>query len=682
MKAVDEPDTNRFPEADSASNALASWYAPGPSDELGDRLLMFDNSSAPSLELLRFRPELSGNPDFEAALRERVDRLNEFTHPSFATVRAVEHLGPNDGLSLLSNYTPGRRLSEVLQDARGPAFATALIQLLAPALASLRQHGGGTGHGALASNRIIITPEGRLVIVEHALGPALEGLQLDPDRLRSEFGIAVPPTRAPYPRLDIRADYFQLGIIALSLLIGRQVRPDVSLDQIGRLLNQAATTAERESPVLFRRLRVWLERALQLDGEIFRSPSDAQDALNSVADPVAAPRTLRSSAPRAIPARTETSQAPPSLEAPPVPAYEVRQPDIVTVAAHEPQAVLESVATPPAPEPVQQIETIAPPVQYEAAPVVPPEDAPIEIPETPPQSRLPVVDWKTHAMSVARQAAVRLNESFSALRVSTQRAAASLPQAPAVRWPSLAQALAAALAVCVVGEGFAIAMLLNRRAIAVVPAVLVETGIPGADVLVDGRAAGTTPLQLNIGTDVSSVRVVDARPPVPTAGIVMPEAPPAPAAKPEGRRPDVAATPPQRSGGIRLVTPFEVEVFEGNKRLGSSSTGIVSAAAGRRELELVNSRFGYRVRRTVEVRAGRVTPVEVSPPNGLLSINASPWAEVWIDGKPAGETPLANLSVPLGEHEIVFRHPEMGEQRRTALVRVDGVTRVSVNFQR
>jgi serine/threonine-protein kinase len=72
----------------------------------------------------------------------------------------------------------------------------------------------------------------------------------------------------------------------------------------------------------------------------------------------------------------------------------------------------------------------------------------------------------------------------------------------------------------------------------------------------------------------------------------------------------------------------------------------------------------------------------VSPPNGLLSINASPWAEVWIDGKPAGETPLANLSVSLGEHEIVFRHPDMGEQRRTALVRVDGVTRVSVNFQR
>ena len=329
MKAVDDPDIDRFPEPGPANNPLASWYAPGLSDELGDRLLMFDNSSAPSLELLRFRGPLSVDPVFEAALRERVERLSQFSHPSFATVRAVENLGPNDGLALLSNFTPGRRLSEVLQDARGPAFATALIQLLAPALASLRQQGGGTGHGALATNRIIITPEGRLVIVEHVIGPALEALRIDPDRLRSEFGVAVPPSRAAYPRLDIRADYFQLGIVALSLLVGRQVRADVSLEEVRRLLAHVASTADRESPVLFRRLRVWLERALQLDGEIFRSPSDAQDALNNVADPVAAPRTLQHQPARAIPERTETRPPPVATE-----AHTVSPPISIPISSH------------------------------------------------------------------------------------------------------------------------------------------------------------------------------------------------------------------------------------------------------------------------------------------------------------------------------------------------------------
>jgi hypothetical protein len=47
-----------------------------------------------------------------------------------------------------------------------------------------------------------------------------------------------------------------------------------------------------------------------------------------------------------------------------------------------------------------------------------------------------------------------------------------------------------------------------------------------------------------------------------------------------------------------------------------------------------------------------------------------------------GETPLGNLSIPLGEHEIVFRHPDLGERREKALVRSDRLTRVSANLQR
>lgn len=661
MKAVDDPDIDRFPEPGPANNPLASWYAPGLSDELGDRLLMFDNSSAPSLELLRFRGPLSVDPVFEAALRERVERLSQFSHPSFATVRAVENLGPNDGLALLSNFTPGRRLSEVLQDARGPAFATALIQLLAPALASLRQQGGGTGHGALATNRIIITPEGRLVIVEHVIGPALEALRIDPDRLRSEFGVAVPPSRAAYPRLDIRADYFQLGIVALSLLVGRQVRADVSREEVSRLLAHVASTADRESPVLFRRLRVWLERALQLDGEIFRSPSDAQDALNNVADPVAAPRALQHQPARAIPERTETRPPPSELQ---------RQ------AVSTPVAASESPARP------EQIEVIASVPSLEA-PSTAAESSPASAATDPPAAtRSPLVAWQTYSAAIARQVIPRLNASIAGLKESGRRAIEALPDVPSVGRPSGVQLLAAVLTVCVLGQGMAIATLLNRRAVPAVPAVVVETAIPGADVFVDGRSAGNTPLQLTIGSDMRSIRVVDPRPPVPTAGILPPGGAPAVRSKAEGRKPDAVASPPQRSGGIRLVTPFDVEVFDGDTRLGSSSTGIISAPSGRRELELVNSRLGYRVRRVVEIRAGRVTPLDVSPPNGLLSINASPWAEVWIDGKPAGETPLANLSVSLGEHEIIFRHPQLGEQRRTALVRVEGVTRVSANFQR
>ena len=95
-----------------------------------------------------------------------------------------------------------------------------------------------------------------------------------------------------------------------------------------------------------------------------------------------------------------------------------------------------------------------------------------------------------------------------------------------------------------------------------------------------------------------------------------------------------------------------------------------------------NAGIGYRVRREVDVRPGQITAVSVTIPNGRLNINATPWASVWIDGSPYGETPLGNLSIAPGEHEIVFRHPQLGERRERTLVRPDTAARVAVNLQR
>lgn len=81
-------------------------------------------------------------------------------------------------------------------------------------------------------------------------------------------------------------------------------------------------------------------------------------------------------------------------------------------------------------------------------------------------------------------------------------------------------------------------------------------------------------------------------------------------------------------------------------------------------------------------RAGQITNVDVTIPPGRVSINAQPWAEVFIDSRLVGETPLANLSVPVGEHEVLFRHPELGERRQRVTVRADAPARVSASFER
>ena len=208
--------------------------------------------------------------------------------------------------------------------------------------------------------------------------------------------------------------------------------------------------------------------------------------------------------------------------------------------------------------------------------------------------------------------------------------------------------------------------------------------------MVNGQSVGVTPLQLAIGPDMRTISIVSAQAPATKQELIVgstgqhgaPVQSPALGAGARSANALSAVPATQRSGGIRLSSPIDLEVYEGDTRLGSSATGIVSAPAGRRELDLVNSVLGFRVRQVVDIKAGQVVPLSVTPPNGLISINAVPWAEVLIDGKVVGETPIGNLSVPLGNHEIIFRHPQFAELRQTAMVRSDVVTRVSVNLQR
>ena len=280
------------PNPSSPPKPLASWYAQGLSDGLGDRLLMFDNSGAPSLELLRFHPHLAQTAGFETALRERVQRLGDFRHPAFAQVRSVKRLDPDDDLALVSNCTPGKRLSEVLHRAHGPAFAAALIRQLAPALVLLQQHDAGVSHGALSPDRIVVSPEGRLTIVEHVLGPALDALNLRNTQLGS-LGIAVPPTAlSSRAHLDVATDWYQLGLVAVATLIGRPVTTS-DLPQLETLLEQAGHSAGADGAALSPAIRQWLERALQISGSRIDSGADARSALDELLQTDARPHGPR-----------------------------------------------------------------------------------------------------------------------------------------------------------------------------------------------------------------------------------------------------------------------------------------------------------------------------------------------------------------------------------------------------
>ena len=209
--------------------------------------------------------------------------------------------------------------------------------------------------------------------------------------------------------------------------------------------------------------------------------------------------------------------------------------------------------------------------------------------------------------------------------------------------------------------------------------LVVHSQPAGANVTVDGVARGVTPLTVEgltsgdhevilqgaTGTSRHTVKVLAGT----TASLVAPATPAAP------------ATDGPVSGWISVKAPFLIEIREDGNLIGTTETDRLMLAAGRHVLEFANQTVGYRQSRTVHVVPGKVVALAIELPQGTVNLNASPWAEVWLDGRRIGETPIGNLAVPIGPHEIVFRHPELGEKKHAVSVTTAAPVRLSVSMK-
>ena len=135
-------------------------------------------------------------------------------------------------------------------------------------------------------------------------------------------------------------------------------------------------------------------------------------------------------------------------------------------------------------------------------------------------------------------------------------------------------------------------------------------------------------------------------------------------------------------GWLALSAPITLQLRQGGRLIGTTETERLMLPSGEHEIELVNEALGYRTSRKIAVVAGQTTSVRVEVPSGSLSINALPWAEVWVGGERIGETPIANLSRTIGSYEVVFRHPQLGERRENVVVTLQQPARLGVDMRR
>jgi serine/threonine protein kinase len=721
-------------------------------DGFGERQHFVDRARPQPLEILYLRSELTSIPSFEFALRERLARLTAFRHTCYAHVHGVERLNdPEATLTLVSDATPGVRLSDMLDRSDRAHVsldidaALCLLRQIVPAVALLHEHAPDMAHGAIAPERIIVTPAARIVIVEHVFGSALERVRYSPERYWQELRIATPRSNTA-ARFDHRSDVLQLGIVALSLILGRGLLDDEYPSRLAEVVGSAwAISARGGLEPLPAGLRQWLSRALQIDARnAFESAIDASEDLDRVLDEsdyLAAPATLEAfleryraavDAPAPVPdikpaiapVRTPVRASapediPPSLSAPervveraPEPVADLApevpkpQPSMPPVATPTVQAAVpERPAAPPA-QPRPSSATIAAQAapatsapMYDTATVAPAHDTAARVQSLTRRwwpyaaAALVVLALAAAGMPISRKlAAPKAPTADGTLAINTSPDGAhvfidgvergvtplSVPLKPGVHALELRGDGPPRLMPITMVAGSQVSQYIELpKAASVFGQLDVRTQPAGARVSVDGLVRGTSPVSITdltpgehavaIESDLGSVKQTVTIEPAKTASLMVPL-----------NTSEAAFV----SGWMAVSAPVEVQIFENKRLLGTSQSDRLMVTAGRHEVEIVNDTLGFRTTRTVQVSAGKVTPIHIDFPKGSIALNALPWAEVWVDGERIGETPIGNLSLAIGAHEIVFRHPELGEQRHAATVTLKAPARLSVDMRK
>jgi serine/threonine protein kinase len=786
--------------------------APLFSDGLGERVVAVDGATGELLQILRLRPELTAVPSFEFALRERTARLANFRHAYYVRVRRVDRaLAPHAGLALVSDHMEGTRLSDILRVAAEKHLqldvnaALCLVRQLVPAVAVLHENAREVAHGLIAPERLLVTPNARLVILEHVLGSAIEQLQLNRDRLWQEFRVALPPS-AGAPRFDHRSDVLGMGLVSLALILGRPLEADEFPRAIPDLLNTARERSAlgHEQP-LGQPLRSWLARALQLDPRrSFASAPEAMAALEEVVSDdgmyVAAPVALETFLSRYIASLLEPPALPDTraqsdaaarwtpqdlssdldyVSEPDEPiarnagrparveeSYPYEDEPIAPVSHQQDGAFRQNFQEPVWPrygeEPVAEPSWADEPPKPAYVPIDPPKSSnvaptvsqpafvPPEAPKPPaaamPEPPKPAPRDLTDLLGPdpLQQAAASHQPAFEVERTFKGGAAAltdkrTLRKIAVVAAAVLVLAAAGIISLKFAGDG--------KGAVPALGSLNVQSNPAGVPVFVDGVEHGKTPARVSLttGSHILELRgrgVPRVIPITVTAGaelsqyLEFAEAPVtaqlAVQSEPAGAKvivdgtergvapvtiPDLApgehhvelqadgvsskhtvtvqaggtaslvvpigttAAAGPVSGWVVVKAPFSMEIREQGRLLGSSDADRVMMAAGRHELDLVNDAVGYHATRVVQVLPGKVVSISLDLPQGVINLNASPWAEVWIDGKRVGETPIGNLAIPIGPHEIVFKHPQYGEKHHSISVTLNTPVRLSVDMK-
>ena len=227
----------------------------------------------------------------------------------------------------------------------------------------------------------------------------------------------------------------------------------------------------------------------------------------------------------------------------------------------------------------------------------------------------------------------------------------------------------------------------GKRWLVIVASTLVTLGLGGGAAYYfllrpppDGASAPDSGTQRGVATlDSRAKAALDAMTAVSTAPLEPADAQsthPADLAPRDASPPDTRATPDTRitpdtratrttdtrpavhplataTGTVRVSSTPATRIFWRGRSLGQTPV-TVTVESGRQRLLLRNPSLGINVARSVTVRPGTTSSLDIQLKQGELLVKARPWAHVEMNGKRLGTTPMKAIKLYEGRHTITL----------------------------
>ena len=550
----------------------------------------------------RMLPHIASDPHFAAMFMDEAKLAAQLNHPGIAQL--FDFGRADEQLYLAMEYVAGATLRGIVKDHARRAtkidFAPAveIIARAADALeyahcaADLSGKPLGLIHRDVSPQNILLSLKGEVKLIDFGVAKAATASQVTAEGvIKGKFPYMSPEQIRGQP-LDNRSDLFGLGLVLYELIACKRAitgATDVEISQNALALRYQPIEIER--PDIPPGLRAVLEKALE---------RERKKRYQSAAEMAAALRGwLKSQGP--APTAAQLAAILPAMEKPPPPPLDI------TAALKPTLPPAPSFWDTPAPAPVTALDPSQKPTAMvddsdvrkmlqarEPAPPVPPGLAPRAAPQAAPIA--PAASPLPPPPPVP-PAALRSDDgpgSGSASRVRRAVRAATLP------WILSAIVLAAGMVVLLI----ALSTESRRGGTATIAPPVVKPPEPEA----------VPPVPADPPVVVTPVIAVEGKP-----GVLSLSAAPVAAVtvdgKPRGRTPLELSLPP----GEHVV------IFE-DPTSGLRQTRKVTLAAGETKAE--------------------------SWKRGFLSVRASPWGEVFINGESVGITPLPPIELTAGKHKL------------------------------